>query len=510
MQRFILAVTWLGSGLIAACSVPVVSYIDPALQAYVKASNTRPSNFFGQGMALSGNGLTLAVGAPAERSSATGINGSEIQDLTTPLVPGAVYVFASSGMTWTQQAYVKASNTKAEDRFGSSVALSSDGSTLAVGAPQEGSAAIGIDGNQADDTAFGAGAVYVFTRDGTSWSQQAYVKASNTGKNDHFGLRIALSGDGSTLAVGAEEEDSEASGIDGDQTDNSSAGAGAVYVFARSGSTWSHQAYIKASNTGPEPSYFGASVALSDDGSTLAIGARGEDSGATGIDGDETDRSADNAGAVYVFSRSGSTWSQQAYVKASNTDGGDTFGISVALSADGSTLAAGASGEASAATGIDGDRTDNSSAAAGAVYVFTRSVTTWSQQAYVKASNTDPGDAFGFRVALSGNGATLVVGAFAEASGATGIGGDPTDNSVPESGAVYVFMRNGTTWLQQGYVKASNPGAGDTFGGNVALSHDGSVLAVGADEESSSATGVNGDQTNNAAGLSGAVYLFSQ
>ncbi|MEB2349380.1 MAG: integrin, partial [Comamonadaceae bacterium] len=145
-----------------------------------------------------------------------------------------------------------------------------------------------------------------------------YFKASNTDADDHFGVSLALSADGSTLAVGAYIEDSNATGIDGDQANNSAAYSGAVYIFTRSGSTWSQQAYVKASNTGAFDE-FGVSLALSADGSTLAVGAYGEHSNATGIDGDQANYSAANSGAVYVFTRSGSTWSQQAYVKASNT-----------------------------------------------------------------------------------------------------------------------------------------------------------------------------------------------
>ncbi|HWO17840.1 MAG TPA: hypothetical protein VNO30_03665, partial [Kofleriaceae bacterium] len=282
--------------------------------------------------------------------------------------------------------------------------------------------------------------------------------------------------------------------------------AGAVYVFTRSGTTWSQQAYVN--EPANEVDYFGYSVALSADGSTLAVGAYLEDSAATGIGGNQADNSAVNAGAVYVFTRSGTTWSQQAYVKASNTGGNDYFGYKVALSADGSTLAVGAYGEASAATDIGGDQADNSAGASGAVYVFTRSSTTWSQQAYVKASNTGGGDEFGTSVALSADGATLAVGAHYEDSSATGIGGNQADNSAGASGAVYVFTRSGTTWSQQTYVKAPNTGGGDYFGTSVALSADGAPLAVGARYEDSSATGIGGDQANNSAGEAGAVYVY--
>src|SRR5204862_483895 len=148
--------------------------------------------------------------------------------------------------------------------------------------------------------------------------------------------------------------------------------------------------------------------------------------------------SAPKAGAAYVFTRTGATWSQQAYVKASNTGAGDRFG-GVALSADGQTLAVGAYSEASAATGIGGNQTDNSAPNAGAAYVFARSGTTWHHQAYVKASNTGAMDGFGWSAALSADGAILVVGAYTESSAATGIGGNQSDNSALNAGAVYVF-----------------------------------------------------------------------
>src|SRR6202049_1967013 len=165
-------------------------------------------------------------------------------------------------------AYIKASNAKKDDQFGFTVALSGDGNTMAVGATAEDGAAKGINGNQADHSAINAGAVYVFTRNGANWVQQAYVKASNAKASDQFGASLALSGDGNTLAVGATGESSSATGVNGNQADTSMAGAGAVYVFTRSGATWSQQAYIKASNTGEKEDgdQFGYSIAISSDG----------------------------------------------------------------------------------------------------------------------------------------------------------------------------------------------------------------------------------------------------
>ncbi|TMQ11683.1 MAG: integrin [Deltaproteobacteria bacterium] len=440
---FRLAIAWSGSALISACSVPVESFHPPD--------------------ASSGS-----IDAPTD----------------------ALF------NTLAQQAYIKASNTGANDYFGYGISLSGD--TLAVGAHAESSAAMGVNGNQADNGALQSGAVYVFVRSGTTWTQQAYLKASNTDAGDSFGQSVSLSGN--TLAVGAYRESSASSGVNGNQADNSMKNAGAVYVFVRSGTTWTQQAYLKASNPGVEDS-FGAWLSLS--GDTLAVSSFQESSAATGVNGNQADNSVRNSGAVYVFTRSGTTWSQQAYLKASNTGVNDIFGTSVSLFGD--TLAVGATGESSSATGVNGDQTDNSVSSSGAVYVFVRSGTTWSQQAYLKASNTGASDAFG---AVSLYGDTLAVSATGEASAATGVNGNQADNSASDSGAVYVFVRSGTTWTQEAYLKASNTGAGDAFGYGVSLYGD--TLAVGAYGESSAATGINGNQADNSASNSGAVYLFTR
>lgn len=485
------------------CSDSAPVYISGTLTeavGYLKASNTGAGDRFGFSVALSGDGNTLAVGAYGEDSSA-----------------GGAYVFTRNGANWAQQALVKAANPDARDYFGYSLALSGNGDTLTVGAPFEDSGAEGscapsavCDIAQSDDSSSSSGAAYVFIRNAGTWSQQAYVKATNTDTNDRFGHSIALADDGNTLAVSAHLENGSDNQINGKDTDNGATNSGAVYVLTRNGDDWSHQAYIKASNTDPLDE-FGFSIALANDGDTLAVGAYREDSDTTGIGvGDEGDvvRGFDS-GAVYVFTRDEGAWSQQAYIKASNTSEGDEFGYSVALSGDGNTLVAGAHKEQNNSTGIDGDQsTSFVRRDSGAVYVFTRSQTTWSQQAYVKASNTGAGDHFGYDVALSGNGNTLVVGAYSEGSDATGIGGDESNNLAGGSGAVYVFSRSGMNWSQQAYVKASNTETGDQFGSHVALASDGNTLAVGANGEDSMTTGVGGDQDDNSTSDSGAVYLY--
>jgi hypothetical protein len=394
-----------------------------------------------------------------------------------------------------QQAYIKASNPDANDGFGGRVAMSGD--TLVVSASSEDSSATSVNGRQDDNTAMSAGAVYVFVRVAGVWVQQAYLKASNAGAADGFGGGLAISGD--TIVVSAPSEDSGATTINGDQTNNASSQSGAAYVFVRAGNTWSQQAYLKPSN-GQGGDAFGTSVAIS--GDTIVVSARGEDSGAIGVGGDQGDNSALDSGAAYVFVRSGNTWSQQAYLKASNTGAGDSFGESVDI--DGETIVVGAYNEDSNATGVGGNQGDDSAASAGAAYVFVRSGNTWSQQAYLKASNTNASDLFGWRAALSGN--TIVVGAYGEDSNATGVNGNQMDESVSLSGAAYVFTRSGNTWSQQAYLKASNPYMESRFGFGLAVAGD--TIVVGALGESGSAWGIDGDPTILGSESSGAVYVF--
>jgi len=348
-------------------------------------------------------------------------------------------VFVRRQAQWSQQAYLKASNTESLDAFGrSSLALSADGNTLAVGAQREDSDAVDVDGDQNNNDAKDSGAVYVFTREATQWSRQAYLKASNTNPGDEFGFAFALSADGNTLAVGAFGEDSNAVGVNNDGGNNDATNSGAVYVFTRDGAQWLQQAYLKASNTETRD-LFGGAVALSADGHTLAIGATGEDSAAISAGGGESNNDAPNSGAAYVFTREGMQWSQQAYVKASNAEASDTFGRSLALSADARLLAGGAMTECSATIGVNGNENDNAALGSGAVYTFPRTGPSWLQQAYVKASNTVASDFFGFAVALSADGDILAVAAPIEQSDATGLGGDQANNNADKAGAVYIY-----------------------------------------------------------------------
>lgn len=405
-----------------------------------------------------------------------------------------------------QPVFIKASNPGQNDMFGWASELSADGSTLAVSTIQESSGARGIGGDQFDDSALFAGAVYVFsTTNGVT--QEAYVKPSNVDADDYFGHDIALSADGSVLVVGAPHERSSSTGVGGIQTDNSLLNAGAVYVFVRTNGVWQQTNYIKSSNTRAGDS-FGYSVALSADGTTLVVSAPGESSGDSGVDADQLDSSAQGAGAVYVFRRIGTMWAQEAYIKASNAGAGDQFGHRVRVSDDGNTFVAGAFGEDSSARGVNGDDQDNSAMHSGAAYVFGRQGSTWMQEAYMKAPNSDADDQFGVWVAISGDGELVAVTQGADDSAASGVDGDGIDNTLPTSGAVHTFRKIAGAWAPDAYFKASNPGDNDLFGAQVALSGDGQTLLVTAHNEDSAATGFNGNELNEQGTNSGATYRF--
>lgn len=393
-------------------------------------------------------------------------------------IAGSGLVVAAAGPV-TKQAYLKSSNSGVSDAFGSAVALSGD--TMVIGAPAEDSSSPGVNGMQNSESALQSGAAYVFVRSGSTWTQQAYLKASNTGAYDSFGWSVAISGD--TIVVGAHQEDSATTTVNGSGADNSASNSGAAYVFKRSGTVWTQQAYLKASNA-QASDLFGSAVAVS--GDTAVVGANREGSNATGVNGDGSNNGSFNSGAAYVFHRNGTSWTQQAYLKASDTSASAEFGSAVAIDAErvvvGAPLA-------------DGYR--------GVLYVFSRSLDSWSQQARLTASNAAPDSRFGCAVTVSGD--SIAAGARGESSG---LATNPADTGAPQAGAAYVFKLDGLLWSEQAYLKASNPGAGDFFGKSLSL--DGDTLVVGAFGEDSAATGVDGNQASNSASDAGAAYVYSR
>jgi FG-GAP repeat protein len=353
----------------------------PALhKAKLTASDASSGDLFGVSVAVSGS--TAVVGAPGDNASA-----------------GSAYVFLRSGGTWAQQAQLVAADGAAGDEFGHSVSVS--GNTAVVGA-WKGDTPAGSD----------AGAAYVFVRSGTVWTQQAKLTASDGFLSNFFGSAVAVNG-GATL-VGAYRA-------------NSFPNFGKAYVFVRSGNVWTEQAKLIASDGGGE---FGISVALN--GTTAVIGA---DTGFI--------NPGDNAGAAYVFVRSGNTWSEQAKLTASDGASGDAFGYAVGLNGD--TAAVGAL-EASPPAGSE----------AGSAYVFGRVGTVWTEQAKITPSDAAARDFFGVSVAVSG--ATVVVGAYQD------------DNSKGvDAGSSYLFVKSGNIWVQQVKITASDGLPGDYFGISVAM-----------------------------------------
>jgi hypothetical protein len=347
---------------------------------------------FGHDVALSADGETALIGAPRD--------GGET---------GAAVVLTRSGSTWIEQAKLTSGESVEEGHFGHNVALSGDGDTAAISAPTFDQ---------------GSGAVWIFTRSGSTWTEQA--KLTGVGELDvgHFGAGLALSSDGDTVAIGAPNDDHN---------------VGAVWVFTRSGSTWTQQGEKLTGGEASGASELGRAVALSADGSTALVGGPCDD----GL-----------LGAAWAFARSGTTWAQQGTKLTGGEASGEShFGDSVALSADG-------------ATALVGGRQDGGKA--GAAWAFARSGTTWAQQGakLVAASGEEGTGELGWSVALSADGETALIGGLRDDGYA---------------GAAWLFARSGSTWAQQGEKLTGGEeerGKG-WFGSSVALSAEATTALVG-------------------------------
>ena len=365
-------------------------------QAKARAGDGAEGDELGRTVAISGR--TAVFGAPFSDGNAT--TGS-----------GAVYVFVRSGDTWSQQARLEASDAADDDNFGISVAIYGD--TIVVGAEYD------------DSAETHRGSAYVFTRSGTTWTEQAKLLASDGAGFDRFGSAVAISSD--TIVVGAQSD-------------------GSAYVFVGAGSNWTQEAKLVPSD-GAGPDIFGDSIDV--DGDTVVIGAPIHTHGVT------------QSGSAYVFVRSGTTWTEQAELLASAPVSGDRLGNAVEISGD--TVVVGA--ELADNTGGVG---------AGSAYVYVRTGTTWSEQSYLVASDAGGGDAFGSGVAVNGD--TVLVGAKRE--------DDPIN-----SGALYVFVRDGTTWSEQQKVKAGDAASLDEFGFAVALYAKTVLVGAHLDDDLGSSSG---------------------
>ncbi|MEZ4334968.1 MAG: SUMF1/EgtB/PvdO family nonheme iron enzyme [Myxococcota bacterium] len=380
-----------GDGIEVGSGTDPLSAFDNPIEARLRASDAETGD--GLGLSVSISGDTAIVGAPYE-----GAGG--------PL-SGAAYVFVRSGAGWTEQQKLVASDAAASDYFGVSVSVSGD--TTVVGAYGD-----------ADDGAF-SGSAYVFTRSGTTWTEQQKLVASDAAASDYFGVSVSVSSD--TIVVGAY----------GDA--DSGVYTGSAYAFVRSGGVWTEQQKLVASDAAASR-YFGLSVSVS--GGTAVVGAYG-DAAAGPV-----------SGSAYVFARSGTTWTEQQKLVASDAAASDYFGVSVSVSGD------------TTVVGAHSDADDG--AYSGSAYVFTRSGTTWTEQQKLVASDAAASDYFGVSVSVSGD--TTVVGAYGDADAGA------------YSGSAYVFTRSGTTWTERQKLVAGNAAPNAYFGVSVAVSAD--VTLVGA------------------------------
>jgi hypothetical protein len=505
----------------------------------IRASNADANDLFGWSLALSGDGQTLAVGAPAEDSNARGVNGDQTSNNSQD--SGAVYVFVKQDGLWVQQAYLKASNTEQpsvnpnrilpNDRFGYKVAISDDGNTLAVSAIHEDSPSWGVNCNQdnyeltlirpasstsnssldANDISINAanmnvGAVYLFKRTDSQWNQTAYIKPEYPRQNLLFGQTLSISGDGKTLAVGT-AADALTFDIDKNITHFSQSSVRECLMYENV-----DQASFSSSET-------------SSSSSSSSIAKSSSSQGAYG---------GKASGAVYIFTETENGWLAEAFIKPAFNQIDDQFGSSTALSTDGNTLVAGAIGEDSKATGVNGDAKDNSCFEnlldeynfdpdcstryrtlmnSGAAYIFVRSNGVWTQQAFLKPATPWLNANFGSAVAISGDATTVAVGAVGDGSAINQVINSATiedKNSMNHlrSGAAYIFVYDGSSWAQQAFIKPEVNLSGYEFGNLVKLAQEGNLLAVGTHRESSNSQGINGNPGDQSTIGAGAMYIF--
>ena len=295
-------------------------------------------------------------------------------------------------------------------------------------------AVVGVSNSSASVTT--GGAAYIFTRSGSTWTQQAQITASNAATNDRFGASVDISSDGLYVIVAAEGKDS---GV----TDG-----GTVYIFKRTGTSWAEQAVI--ANPSPVNTYdqFGNGVSISDDGTYAIIGVWRDDEG------------VNDGGSAYIYKRTGTSWAQEDLLTASDQQASDNFGGSVSISGDGNYAVVGAPRE-------DGGSGDPFSKA-GQAYVFIRSGSTWTEQAILSSPSAAANSEFGHSVSINKDGSTIVVGEpFVTVSG------------ISNSGRQTVFSRSGSSWTETTHMVSSTPVANSGHGRRISISDDGRTFAVG-------------------------------
>jgi len=366
----------------SACATTPGFWATIAQKLKFKAAVPQSGSNFGSSVAISNSTMAVAAGLTTVGAAANA---------------GRVHIFTGSGASWTEQTSITIPSPAASDRAGyqpNSIAL--EGTTLAIG------------------NVYNKESVYVYTGSGSSWTLQQVVSSTTGAQYNTFGKAIALSGD--TLAVGADYSSMN----------------GRIYLFKRTGSAWAKEGEF----TGSYEEYLGGSVDI--DGDTSVAGAT---------------TTNNYKGAAYVYTRSGSTWTQQQVVSATDAAIGDYFGMSVGISSN--TLAVGAPYRVSGT---------------GGVYIFTRSGSTWTQQQRLAASDAVSNSGFGMHVKLEGD--NLAVTA------------TPTGRPYK----IYLFTRDGNTWVEQKKVTAP-VSTTDTFASSIALAPDSIVVGAATDDSTSTDSG---------------------
>ena len=385
--------------------------IDPEVFNKLMASDGAPSDLFGHSVAVSGDGQTVVVGAWGD-----GDKGNS---------SGSVYIFTKQANgSYAQTQKLVPSDGRANDGFGFSVAVSGDGQTVVVGTPFD------------DDQGDASGTVYIFTKQANgSYLRIQKLVAADGAIEFVFGSSVVITADGSTIVVGATQNGSKA-------TD-----AGSAYIFTKqsNGTYLQTQKLVAADRASRDK--FGESVAITPDGSTVVVGAF------------QDDDKGSNSGSVYIFTKQANgSYLQKQKLVASDGAAGDWFGYSVAVSGDGSTVVIGAY------------RDDDKGSDSGSAYVFTKqSNGTYLQTQKLVASDGAPNDYFGYRVYVSGDNSTIIVGAYI----------DDDDDKGTNSGSVCIFTKQADgSYLQSQKLLASDGAANDYFGCSVAISNTSVVVGA--------------------------------
>ena len=409
-STYYLRVAHIGTdGSVSAYS-PTVSFTVPGIllptaeEAKISAPDKTTTDVFGASVSLDGNGLRMAVGA-------------QNLDINTVTAVGAVYIFVrtNNSNTWSFEAKLIATDRLSGDALGSSVALSGDGLRVIAGT------VFSDPGGTTD-----AGAAYLWVRSGTTWTQEAKFTASDKLAIDHYGWSVTISNDGSRVAIGAPSADSTV--VD----------CGGVYIWLRSGTIWNFEVKLVTSDK-VASGYFGISVAMTPDATRLVAGAYNTAPG-----------SVAGAGTAYVWSRSGTTWTQEAILSASDKAAQDNFGICVSITTDGTRVAIGAF------QADIGGITD-----CGAIYVYSRSGTTWTQEQKIAPSNSVTTGNFGRLFKISPDGLRIYAGQ-------------------PVSAAMYRWLRTGTSWALEATMLASDNLSTSNYGRCASISLNNERVAIGA------------------------------